>query len=229
MDTVTKFKMSQGTLDILKNFSTINSNLLIRVGSKIETLSPLRNLLASAVVNESFEQEFGVWDLDRFLGTVSLVDDPEFEFYDKHMYIVGSNGERVKFYYAEPKLLTTVNKNINMPDSVVSFDLKKEHQQQIQRASSVLQLPDLCIRSRDDVIEMVVLDKVDNTTNSYSIEVGNNDSGASFGFFYKTENLKMILGNYRVDISDKAISQFTNEDVDLKYWIALENDSHYED
>ena len=139
-------KFSKQTFEILKNFSTINSNILVKPGNKIGTISPSKNLMAEAVVAEEFGVEFGIWDLSKFLGTISLFQDPEFEFEEKYVLVKSSTGSCVKYYYSEPSLLTVPQNKIAMPDTVISFNLPQSTFNEIQRAGSVLQLPDLAIR-----------------------------------------------------------------------------------
>jgi hypothetical protein len=115
-----------------------------------------------------------------------------------------------------------------MPDVVVNFKLTNSDLNEIQKASAVLQLPDLTVRSSDiGTIELVALDKKDPSTNIYSLEVGDNESGSEFNFYFKVENLKMLPGDYDVSVTEKVVSQFEHTTKDLKYWIALESDSTY--
>lgn len=228
MTTATKTTISKETIDVLKNFSSINSNILISPGNVIKTISPMKNIMSKATVSEMFDTEFGIWDLNKFLGTISLFDKPEFEFEDKYVTISGKGSSSVKYFYCEPRLLTTVNKEITMPDSVVNFELTNEDFTEVQRAASVLQLPDIAVKSLNDKIQLIALDKNDSTTNTFSIEVGDNYNNAEFSFYFKVENLKMIAGDYDVKITDKVVSQFDNKNLDLNYWIALESDSTYQ-
>ena len=114
-----------------------------------------------------------------------------------------------------------------MPDPVVSFDLTQDALNEINRASSVMQLPDLVVRSEGNMIVMVALDRQDDTTNSYSVELGEMSVESDFEFVFRVDNLKLLPGDYRVDVTDKVVSQFTHSQLDLKYWIALESDSRY--
>tara|TARA_B100002019_G_scaffold12414_1_gene10040 strand:- start:313 stop:1002 length:690 start_codon:yes stop_codon:yes gene_type:complete len=227
MTTTTGTSMSKQTLDLLKNFASINSNILVKPGDTIKTISPVKNIMAVATVPETFDTEFGIWDLNKFLGTVSLFDSPSFEFGERSVTISGSGGSSVNYYYSEPRLLTVPTKDIVMPDPVVSFDLTQDALNEINRASSVMQLPDLVVRSEGTTIVMVALDRQDDTTNSYSVELGELSVESDFEFVFRVENLKLLPGDYRVDVTDKVVSQFTHTQLDLKYWIALESDSRY--
>jgi hypothetical protein len=225
MSTATTIKLSKKTLEILKNYASINSNILVNPGNVITTISPVKNVLAEASVDETFDTQFGVWDLNKFLGTVSLFNDPEFEFHEKFVTISGSNGSSVKYFYCEPKLLTTPTKKIQMPSSVVNFKLTQKNFIELQKAASVLQLPDIAVRSNDGRMELVALDKNDSSSNSYSVDLG--ETEADFEFYFKVENLKLIGGDYSVEITEKIVSKFTHETLNLSYWIALEPDSKY--
>lgn len=227
MPPATVMNLSRETLSILKNFSTISSNILIKPGSRLRTISPAKNVLAEATVEEHFDTQVALWDLNKFLGTVSLFKDPVFEFQENHVVITGENGSSVKYYYAEPKLISSVDKEINLPDTVIEFDLLETQFSEIQRASSVLQLPDLCVRSDGDKTLLVALDKQDAGSNSYSISVGDNPNGAEFEMFFKVENLKVLGGDYHVEITERVVSKFTHKNLDLCYFIALESDSNY--
>ncbi len=220
-------KLSKETLNIFKNYSTINSNILVNPGNTISTVTPAKNLMAEAKVAETFDVEFGVWDLSKFLGTISLFQDPDFEFNKEFVLIRSGTGSCVKYYYAEPSLLTVPTKKVQMPETVVSFNLTESSFSEIQRASSVLQLPDLSIQSKDGVILAVVIDGSDPSSNDYSIELGLNETGANFDFRFKIENLKFIPGDYTVNITEKIVSEFVNTSVDLTYWVALESSSTY--
>ncbi len=227
MTTATKMQISRNTLEILKNFASINSNILVKPGNKIRTISNYKNVLAEADLGEDFDTEFGIWDLNKLLGTISLFDSPKFEFDEKYMTIEGDNGATVRYYYSEPKLLTTVTKEINMPNVAVSCTINEDDFKEIHRASSVLQLPDLKISSMGDSSILTIHDRKDSSSNSYTFEVGNNPDGAEFNFYFKVENMKMLPGEYDVDICETAVARFSNKNVGLRYWVAMEPDSSY--
>ena len=220
-------KFSKQTFEILKNFSTINSNILVKPGNILSTITGAKNVMSEAKVPEHFDVEFGIWDLSKFLGTISLFQDPDFEFEDKYVLVKSTSGSCVKYYYSEPSLLTVPTKKLDMPDTVVSFNLPDSVFKEILRAASVLQLPDLAIQSKNGAIVAVVLDKSEPTSNDYSIDVGVNDTDAEFDFHFKIENLRFIPGDYTVNITEKVVSEFINTSVDVTYWVALESTSTY--
>mgnify|MGYP003123639137 FL=1 len=225
---MSSMKMSKDTLSVLKNFSQINSNLLVKPGNRITTVSPAKNIVCEANVSEHFNVQFGIFDLSKFLGTVSLFEDAEFVFGEKSMQIHSDSGAKISYYYSEPRLLTTLDREVNMPEPVVSFVIKEHMFENIKRSAAVLQLSDLCIQSNDEgKIELVVLEKKTPTTNSYVVEVGDNDTGASFSFYLKIDNLKLLSGDYKVDICESTVSRFSHNSMDVVYYIALEHDSTY--
>jgi len=227
MTTATKVEISKQTIELLKNFASINSNILVKPGNTIKTISNYKNVLAQATIEETFEMGFGIWDLNKLLGTISLFDSPKFEFHEKHMVIEGENGATVVYYYSEPKLLTTINKELKMPASVVNCEIKEEDFKEIQRAAGVLQLPDLKISSNGDKINLTVYDRKDPSSNSYTFEVGDNENDADFNFYFKVENMKMLSGDYNVKICENSVAKFNNKAIDLSYWVAMEPDSTY--
>jgi len=226
---MTSTSISQETLSILKNFSQLNSNLLVRPGNVINTVTGAKNVMAQATVQEDFPVEFGIWDLNKFLGTLSLFDSPSCEFGEKSVKISGEGGRAVTYYYSEPSLLTTINKQVQMPETVINLSLTQSVFADLQRAASVLQLPDLSFTSMDgENILAVVRDKKDPTSNDYSVAVGDvlGDT-PNFEFNFKIDNLKLLPGDYDVEICESVVSSFTNTNIDVKYWIALETDSTF--
>jgi hypothetical protein len=223
-------KLSKSTIEVLKNFSSINSNILIAPGNKIKTLATTRSVMAECEIDSSFPQEFGIWDLNRFLSTISLFSEPEFEFHDKYVLIRSSKGSSVKYFYCEPSILTTTSKNISMPPVVVSFELSSDSLAEVLKSASVLQLNDIAFRStKAGKIEVCALNKDDPSSNSYSTIVGDLPSGFTdeFVFYVKAENLKIIPGTYTVSLTETVVAKFENTTRKLSYYIALESDSVY--
>jgi len=221
--------ISKDTLNILKNFSGINSNLYVKPGSKITTMSPTKNIMAEVEIEESFDTEFGIWDLNKLLGVISLFQDPEFIFDDKYMTITGASGSKVKYFYSDPKLLSYPTKSIKKIDAVVEFDLTSDDFRELSRAGAVLQNPDLCFVSDDDAVLAVVKDLKDPTCNVFSIRVGDNKDQADFSFNFKLENMKMFDGDYHVALSKNVIGQFTHASRPLTYWVAMDATSTYKE
>jgi hypothetical protein len=225
--TMNTVKLSRKTFDILKNFATINSNLYVTPGNTIKTLSPMKNIMAEVVVDETFDSAFGIWDMNKFLGTISLFDDPDMVFDEKSVTISG-NGSSVRYHFSDPSLLLTPTQELKMPEPVVKFELTQKRFAEIQKAASVLQVPDICVRNEGDQLMLVALDKSDKGSNSYSINLGSlPHDDHDFEFYFKVENVKILAGDYTVKITEKIVSEFCHTGMDLKYWIAMESDSKY--
>ncbi len=229
--TGTRVKLGKETLAILKNFATLNSNILIHEGNTFQTLTPTKNVMAMATVEEQFPTKFGVWDLNKFLSTVSLFSDPYFEFEDKFVIIGDENGSSVKYHYCDESVLTIPTREINMPESVVSITIDQSTFSELQKASSVLELPDLSVVPSEDgqTILAVVDDRTDPTSNNFSVTLGENTCEKDFVFNFKSDLLRMYPGNYTVNFTETVISEFCNNDLDLTYYIALEASSKYGD
>jgi hypothetical protein len=225
--TTNKINLSKETLSILKNFASLNSNILVKPGNVLRTITPSKNGMAEAKVSESFDTEFGIWDLNKFLGVISLFNNPNFEFHDKYVIISGGGSQKVKYYYSEPKLLTTPTKNVNMPDSVVSATLSGADFTQIQKASAVMQLPDLSFVNKNGSIVAAVTDLKDPTSNNYEVEVGDYDGNADFKFNFQIQNIKLLAGDYDINFAKNTVAEFSNVNTDLVYWFAMESGSTY--
>ena len=223
-------KLNESTVNVLKNFSTINPNLLVKEGSTITTMSAMKNIVARVNVEEKFPQQFAIYDLNEFLSSTSLFKTPVIDFQDQFLTIKEetSKGTKLKYFYSDPSVVTSPSKMITMPSVDVTFEINSDVLNQLKRAASVIQAPDLCLRKKYGKTTMTVSDKKNDTANDYSIEVSTKDSAESFEFYYKVENLKLLPGNYDVSVSSKNISHFKSKTNDVEYWIALEPESTYE-
>jgi hypothetical protein len=220
-------KINQNTLDILKNFSEINTNILIKPGTELSTISTMRNIFAKATIAEAFDSEFGIYDLNEFLAVVSSTNKPELKLEDKFMTISAEGSKsKVKYFYSDPSVIVSPTKEVNMPEADVSFSLSEANLTQLQKMAAILKTPDLALvgEKGGDVI-LKVCDKKNDTSNNFDIVVGENAT-ADYTFYFKVENMKMISGNYDVSVSSKSISHFKNTKLPIEYWIALEPDSN---
>jgi hypothetical protein len=222
-------KLSKETLAVLKNFSSLNCNILVEEGNVIQTITPTKNVMARAVIKEEFSTKFGIWDLSKFLSVVSIFENPEFTFEDKYVVIGDGKKSSVKYFYCEPSLLTVPTKNVKMPDTALSIDMTHVMINELTKAASVLQVQDLRICPSDDSTEIlgIVHDVNDPTSNHYSICLGENTVDASSQFDFKINLLRLLPGNYKADFTETVISKFTHNDFDLTYWIALETSSKF--
>ena len=219
-------KLSEQTVSILKNFSTINQNLVIKEGSEISTMSAMKNIVSKSEVEETFPVEFAIYDLNEFLSAMSLFTNPDLDFNDNFVVITeaGSNSKSLKYWYSEPSVVTTPSKEITMPSVDVEFPMNSGILSEVQKAAAVIGAPDMVLE--DD--ELRVTDKKNDTANSYSTSLDTkSDDDASYKFWFKVENLKLLPGDYDVQVSEKRSSHFQNKKTPIEYWIALEPESSY--
>jgi len=216
-------KLSKETVGLIKNFAGINSNLLLKSGNKLATISAQKNVMADAVVTETFP-DFGIYDLNEFLGAMSLFEDPELTFNDKWV-TIEQGGNSIKYFAAEASVLTAPQKAITFPNPEIEFNMSATMLSMIQRTASVLRASDVSIVGDGSTISVVVGDKKNATGNSYNSSVGASDK--KFKVNLKVENLKMIPGDYAVSVSSKKISRFKGAG-DLVYYVAVEADSTFE-
>jgi len=219
-------KLNQNTQNILKNFSEINTNILIKPGNELATISTMRNIFAKATVSESFESEFGIYDLNEFLAVVSSLNKPELNLQDKFMNIASEGSKsKVKYFYSDPSVIVSPNKEVNMPEAEVTFSLSETNLEQLKKMAAIIKAPDLAlVGEKGGDIVLKVCDKKNDTSNNFDIVVGEGAT-ADYTFYFKVENMKMISGDYDVSVSSKSISHFKNTKLPIEYWIALEPDS----
>ena len=219
-------KLSDKTISVLKNFSSINQSILVKEGNKLRTISVMKNILAEANIEEEFSKDFGVYDLNQFLNGLSLHQNPELDFANDGYVVIREGKSRSKYFFADPSVIVTPpEKAIQLPSEDVCFELSTEQLEKLLKASAVYQLPDLSAIGENGVIKLVVRDKKNDTSNDYAVVVGETDSNFSFNF--KVENIKVLPGTYEVVVSQKLLSRFQSKNHDLTYYIALEPDSTF--
>lgn len=219
-------KLSKETLALFKNYAGINSNLLLKAGNKLSTISSQKNVMSDVTVSETFPSDFGIYDLNEFLGAMSIFDDPELEFGDKVCKITQGNMS-IKYFAADASVLTAPTKSITFPTAEINFELSSQMLTMIQRTASVLKASDVAIVGEAGKVTILVGDKKNATGNSFSEPVGTTDK--SFKVNLKVENLKMIPGDYSVSVSSKKISRFqSSTNGDLVYYVAVEADSTFD-
>ena len=220
-------KLSDKTLTLLKNFSTINQSILFKQGSSLRTISVMKNILSEATIDENLPKDFGIYDLNQFLNGLGLHNSPELDFHDDSYVVIKEGRMRSKYFFADPNVIVTPpDKEINLPSEEVSFELSTSQLEKLLKAAAIYQLPDLSVVGGEGVVKVLVRDKKNDTSNDFSIIVGETES--TFSFNFKVENIKILPGTYRVDVSEKLLSRFTCENYALKYYIALEPDSTFE-
>ena len=219
-------KLNQNTIETLKNFAGINTNILIKQGDELSTISTMRNIFARAKVSDSFTNQFGIYDLNEFLSAVSGFSKPELTLKDKYLTISSEGSKsKVKYYYSDPSVIVSPQKEVNMPDADVTFSLTESNYKELLKMAAILKSPDLAlIGTKGGDIVLKVCDKKNDTSNTFDITVGQGAT-ADYTFYFKVENMKMLDGDYEASVSSKSISHFKNKKLPIEYWIALEPDS----
>ena len=219
-------KLSEKTLSLLKNFSTINQSILFKHGSKLRTISVMKNILAEATVAEEFPKDFGIYDLNQFLNGLGLYNNPELDFTNEGYVVIKEGRSRSKYFFADAGcIITPPDKSIELPGEDVTFELSTDQLDKLLKAAAIYQLADLSVVGGDGVVKVLVRDKKNDTSNSFSIAVGETES--TFSFNFKVENIKILPGTYNIVVSQKLLSRFTAKNYDLTYYIALEPDSTF--
>ena len=219
-------KLSDTTINLLKNFSSINQSILFKSGNKLRTISIMKNILAEATITEELPKDFGIYDLNQFLQGHSLHQSPELDFTNDEYVVIREGKMRSKYFFADPSVIVSPpDKEISLPSEDVSFVLASQQLEKLKKAASVYQLPDISAIGEAGVVKLVARDKKNDTSNDFSIVVGETDN--TFEFNFKEENLKIIPGTYDVSVSSKLLSRFTNQNYDVVYYIALEPDSTF--
>ena len=221
-------ELSDTWLQVLKNFASINSNIVIKQGNVLKSISEAKNVLASSAILEDIPKDFGVYDLNQLLNVLSLVDTPRLKFQDSNIVISDSTGRtEIKYFYSDIDMLTSPSKDIVMPSVEVKFLLDNETLNKIKRAASALEHTSLAISNHSGVVRLSVIDPENATSNTFSIDIDGEYPEEDFNLLINISNLKVLPGDYEVEISKSLISHFTNVENKTQYWIALEKSSTY--
>jgi len=223
-------KISPETLSVLKNFSTINKGIVFKAGRQLRTISELHSILAEASVKEEFPaQDVAIYDLNAFLGVVSLFKDPNFIFEETYVEITDGDGKsKVKYRYAADGMVKappqkTANK---FPDDAITFTLPEENIAILLKAASILDQKEIMVESGENGIVVGIENKKDKSANSYRFSPDGEAKGHTCRLYFKIENLKLLKGSYTVSIyevaKDKGVGNFRNTNVELQYWVAAE-------
>ena len=220
-------ELNDNTLNVLKNFSTINQNLLVKQGNTVKTVSEAKNILSTAILDQEFPNDFGIYDLNEFIGVTGLVDTAHLKFDEDFVTVSDSTGRsKIKYFFAPEETLTTPTKDITMPECEVKFSLDNETLNKVRRAASTLGHSEVSIKPDNGTLTLSVADTQNSTANTYSIDVNGEFSG-DFNFVLSIANLKIIPGDYDVSISSKLIAEFAHKEMNVRYCIALEKTSTY--
>lgn len=215
-------KISKGTIDVLKNYSTVNPSVLVKAGNAISTMAATKTILSSAVVEETFPVDFAVYELSRFLGVISLFEDPDFDFQENSVTISGGS-HSVRYNYAEASMIITPpERELKLPeDGLVTTDVSWIDFTKVMRGASILQKPEVQFRVEDGRVFLEAVDMKNMKGDNYSIELEPVPVGSGT-YVFKIENLKLIEGDYTIELSPQGMAKFTNKNRQIHYFIALQ-------
>jgi len=220
-------QLSLETLSILKNFSSINQAIHVKPGNSLKTIKGSKTVLAEAIISERFEKEFAIYNLNQFLNGVNLLGNPELEFKNDSYMTLSSGKQKIKYFYAQPSvILSPPDKKLSLPSEDIKFSLDHSCLDKIIKAKQIYELEDLSIVGDGKIIQLLVRDKANDTSNVFTIDVG--ETKETFCMNLKIENLNLFQGSYDVIVSKRNISKFTHKTISLFYWIAMEPDSTFE-
>jgi hypothetical protein len=221
-------QLNDETLAVLKNFASIQPNVVLNEGNVVKTIAEAKNVMAVATLGQTFDKTVGIYNLDEFLAVLGLVDTPDLNFQDDFVTVKsGAGRSQVKYFYSDPSILTSPAKDIPMPDAEVKFTLDESTFKKVLRAAGALGHEKMTITATEGGIKLTVVDNTDSTSNAFEIVVPGTSDSTDFTFVMNIANLKLISGDYDVEVSSRLISRFTNQSADIKYFIALEKSSTY--
>ena len=226
-------KLTEYTTQVLKNYSGINSNIVFHTGNVVSTISEARNILSTATIDMEFPSDFGIYDLNEFLGVLSLVDEPQIKIEEKYAVVGDATGRsKIKYFFTDTDMLTAPNpsmleKATAMNDFEVSFTLDQDTLNKIKRAASALGHTSVSVTASSGSIALTVFDPENTTSNTFTIELAGTYESEDFNFILNIQNLKILPGDYTVGLSSKLMSRFTHTEKNVDYWIALEKTSTY--
>jgi gp45 sliding clamp, C terminal len=214
-------KISTQTLQVLKNYASINPNLLVKPGSVLSTISTNKNIFAKASVTESFPASFAIYDMQQFLGVVSIFEDPDFTF-NEHSVTIASGNKSIEYVYTQPEMVVapsdSVAQKIAVNNPEITFNLPAQTLNEVIKATSILQLDKINVVTENGTVHVVVADPKNPSSNKFSVSV-EGTSSMDLSMVFAAENLKFIQGDYKVSISSSGISSFKNEKLDLEYFV----------
>jgi hypothetical protein len=217
-------KLDQRTIQVLKNFASINPSILVRPGNVIKTVTVTKTILAQATLEQEFSSKFAIYDLNKFLSVLSLFDSPDLEIGETSV-VIRSGKKKVNYVFADENTIVapSADKQIKFPDADVSFELTAENLADVTKALGVLRQPEIAIVGNGETITLQTINSKDPTSDVYSVDVG--ETTKNFKFIFKAENIRLLPDTYTVDLASVGISRFKSKD--MEYYVAIESNSEY--
>ena len=215
-------KISKETLDVLKNYASINTNILVREGSTLATISTGKNIFSRTTVKETFDKEFAIYDLNSLLALLTLMEDTDVDFGEDSI-TISKDRSQFEYYYADPSIIVAAPDKTIEVDDYYSFELTENEVGMIMKAASVVAAPILSVVAKDGTVTLSVGDPSTPRSNTFRHVIG--ETNKEFDCRLAIENFKVIPGDYSVTLSQKKFMYLQNKANELKYWLALEPSS----
>jgi len=216
-------KLSPRTMQLLKNFASINQSILFRQGDVLATISPGKTVLAKAKIAETFEREFAIFDLARFIGVMSLFNEPAIVTHEKYCEIKDDK-QKLHYTYTDPSMIVVApEKEVKIEQPEIEFTLTSDTFSRMMKAVAVLQTAELAVVGNGQNISLQTFDSKNSTSDNFSIVVGT--TAHTFEMIFKVDNLKLLAGDYEVKMTKKKFGHFKGNDVE--YWITAEVNSTF--
>ena len=214
-------KLSENTLAVLKNFASINSGVVLGAGKTQKTISPEKSILVEATLDDDIPTQFGIYDLNQFLGNLTTLRNPELTFTKDTVTL--DDGELSFDYRAcsANLIITPPEKDLVLKSVDVTFSLPNDTLQKLIKVATMNSLPNLSVVGKNGALLLKIHEKANDTSNSGTIKIGDY-AGQDFTASFKTDNLKLLPNDYNVEIQKGAFAKFVNTDGNLKYFVALE-------
>lgn len=216
-------KMSEQTLQILKNFSGINNSITFKEGNVVKVRSLAKDILAQVNIEETLPKDFAIYEVNRFLSVVGMFDAPEFDFEtEDNAALIGEGKNKVRYSFTDPSLIAGADysKDLRLGSIIASIELKQDQIAKVLKGANVLSVPNITIGGANGKITLSARDKSNSSSDAFSFEAGETD--AEFEVSFKSDVFKMLPGDYKVDVTERTIVRFVHASIPLTYYVAGE-------
>lgn len=215
-------KFSEETLNVLKNYATINPSILFRPGNVLSTMTVNKSMMSKATVSEVFDKRFAIYELTKFLGVISIFTDPVFDFQDK-MVVISQGNQKISYSYADESVIVSPSKELVLPSEDAVFDIKADQLATLIKSINIMQLPEMAIVGDGETISVQATNSKNKMTDVYNVTVG--ETTHKFTMYISAEKLKLLPNDYTVTVCAKGMVRLDSPNI--TYWIATETYSKF--
>lgn len=216
-------KLNEHTMNVLKNFATINPGVVLNPGKIQKTQSPGGEILAIAELDEITSNKFAIYDLNQFLGNVTTMSNPDISI-KKNVITIKDDVFEFNYHACTPSsVIHPPDMEILLKNPDVSFELPHSTLTKLLRLASMNELHNLSIGSKNKKLHIQIHDMSKSNVNYASTEVGEY-LGDDFIATFKTEYLKFIPDDYRVEMKLGKFARFYGKNKNIQYTVGIEVD-----